>query len=428
MPNVRRSKVAKLIIARTKNELENALDSKKDSIILGRLNALGFQNLDSITNIKKSSKNDNIESCLDSKFMDSKDSKRPDSKKDSKKDSKGVINSNIHNLDSIKAINNITIGLSPTMGALHNGHKSLIQANVSENDISIVSIFVNPTQFGVGEDLANYPRTLESDLKMCESLGVDIVFLPEISEIYEVDFLQDSKNDLKKDSKTNQANLKIDSKGNLKGNSKTDSKENVKTNSKSDKKNKNPFESDEITLNPPKKMGYILEGFYRPTHFAGVIQVVLKLLNLTQANNAYFGKKDAQQLLIIQKMVRDLRLKTRIIPIDIVRDSDTLALSSRNVYLDSKTRKKALAIPKTIFHIESLIKKNVRDIGTLKHEALAILSGLDIDYMDFFTHNLSLAKEAKNCIFLIAIRFKLPQNKAQNAPKEVRLLDNLWIE
>ncbi|MWV62179.1 4-phosphopantoate--beta-alanine ligase [Helicobacter saguini] len=423
MPNVKKSKVAKLIIAKTKNELENALDSKKDSIILQRL-----QNLDSITNIKKSSKNDNIESCLGSKNMDSKFMDSKDSKRDSNKDSKGAINSNIHNLDSIKAINNITIGLSPTMGALHNGHKSLIQANVSENDISIVSIFVNPTQFSAGEDLANYPRTIESDLKMCESLGVDIVFLPEISEIYEVDFLQDSK-------KNSKVDFKIDSKENLKGNSKTDSKENVKTNSKdsktdskSNKKNKNPFESDEITLNPPKKMGYILEGFYRPTHFAGVIQVVLKLLNLTQANNAYFGKKDAQQLLIIQKMARDLRLKTRIIPIDIVRDSDTLALSSRNVYLDSKTRQKALAIPKTIFHIESLIKKNVRDIGTLKREALAILSGLDIDYMDFFTHNLSLAKEAKNCIFLIAVRFKLPQNSHKNAPKEVRLLDNLWIE
>lgn len=321
----------KTLIAKSKAELQKAIESKKDSIISVRLK-----------------------------------------------------NYNITNLDSIKTINNITIGLSPTMGALHNGHKSLIEANVKENDISIVSIFVNPTQFSPNEDLASYPRTFESDVRMCESLGVDVIFAPTTSEIYETSAYG-------KDKESN-------------------------------------FNTDEITLNAPQIMGYILEGFYRPTHFAGVIQVVLKLLNLTQATRAYFGKKDAQQLLIIQKMTQNLFLKTQIIPIEIVRDSDNLALSSRNIYLDSNTRKKAQAIPKCIFHIESLIKKNVRDIATLKLEANKILKGLDIDYMDFFTHNLSLAKEVKKCIFLLAIRFKLPKNKELSTPKEVRLLDNLWID
>lgn len=268
--------------------------------------------------------------------------------------------------DSIKKKKNITIGLSPTMGALHNGHKSLIEKNVSENDISIVSIFVNPAQFSPSEDLDKYPRTLENDIKLCESLGVDIIFTPDSKEIYD---------------------------------------------------------GDEVSINPPKNMGYILEGYYRPTHFSGVLQVVLKLFNLTEANNAYFGKKDAQQLLIIQKMVKNLFLNINIVPIEIVRDSDSLALSSRNIYLDSKMRKKALAIPKAIFKINDLVSQNVRDIGILKESALEILKGLNIDYMDFYTHDLKLANEAKNCIFLLAVRLNLSDNSG-----EIRLLDNLWLD
>lgn len=268
--------------------------------------------------------------------------------------------------DSIKKKKNITIGLSPTMGALHNGHKSLIEKNVSENDISIVSIFVNPAQFSPSEDLDKYPRTLENDIKLCESLGVDIIFTPDSKEIYD---------------------------------------------------------GDEVSISPPKNMGYILEGYYRLTHFSGVLQVVLKLFNLTEANNAYFGKKDAQQLLIIQKMVKNLFLNINIVPIEIVRDSDNLALSSRNIYLDSKMRKKALAIPKAIFKINDLVSQNVRDIGILKESALEILKGLNIDYMDFYTHDLKLANEAKNCIFLLAVRLNLSDNSG-----EIRLLDNLWLD
>lgn len=268
------------------------------------------------------------------------------------------------NLDSINAP---SIGLSPTMGALHNGHKSLIEQNVAQNHISITSIFVNPTQFSPNEDLQNYPRTLESDLEMCEKLGVDIVFVPEISQMYG---------------------------------------------------------ENEIDILPPKNIGYILEGFYRPTHFAGVLQIIAKLLLLSGANKAYFGKKDAQQLLIIQKMAKDLFMKVEIIPVEIVRDSDNLALSSRNIYLDSNARKKALAIPKAIFFIESEIKKNVRDIETLKRGAREILKDLDIDYMDFYTHELKLANEVKNSIFLLAVRVKVMNNDI----KQVRLLDNLWVE
>ena len=251
------------------------------------------------------------------------------------------------------------------MGALHKGHKSLLERNVSENDISIISIFVNPTQFGPNEDLDSYPRTLEADIKMCDEVGIDIAFVPSPSEMYG---------------------------------------------------------DDEVSLNPPKKMGYILEGYYRPTHFAGVLQVVLKLFNLTQANRAYFGQKDAQQLLIIKRMVKDLCLNIEIVGMPIVRDFDNLALSSRNVYLTSEERKEALKLSKTIFHIESKIKNGDRNIESLKREAGEILRDMDIDYMDFYTENLELAAQAKGskneaCIFLLVVRIG-----------KVRLLDNLWID
>ncbi|RDU73134.1 pantoate--beta-alanine ligase [Helicobacter aurati] len=272
----------------------------------------------------------------------------------------------------------LSLGLVPTMGALHDGHKSLIESSVANNAVTVVSIFVNPTQFAPTEDLAKYPRTLEQDIEICTNLGVDIIFTPDSREMYD---------------------------------------------------------TDEITLCPPKSMGYILEGYYRPTHFAGVLQIVLKLFNLMllpasllsrcairgYCVRAYFGKKDAQQLVIVQKMVRDLCLPIEVVPMPIVRDSDSLALSSRNVYLDSIQRKEALALPRAILRMQHLILQNdVRNIAALKNEAAAVLQGLQVDYMDFYTHDLKLIGDqdvARNCIFLVAIRIGT-----------IRLLDNLWIE
>ncbi len=256
----------------------------------------------------------------------------------------------------------LDIGLTPTMGALHNGHKSLIKANVAQNHIAVVSIFVNPTQFGPTEDLSTYPRTLEKDIEMCREIGADIVFAPSANILY--------------------------------------------------------TEDDEVTIEPPKKMGYILEGYYRPTHFRGVLQVVLKLFNLITPTRAYFGQKDAQQLLIIKKMVQHLCLPIEIIGMPIVRDHDNLALSSRNIYLNEDERKLALAIPRTILHLQNLITQhNQRDIAILKQEAMQVLENLSIDYMDFYNHDLTFATTAKNCIFLLVVRIG-----------KIRLLDNLWIE
>ena len=256
----------------------------------------------------------------------------------------------------------LNTGLVPTMGALHNGHKSLINANVAQNHIAVVSIFVNPTQFSPTEDLSTYPRTITQDIAMCENEGVDIVFMPTSEIMYE--------------------------------------------------------ESDEVSIEPPQKMGYILEGYYRPTHFRGVLQVVLKLFNLVLPTHAYFGQKDAQQLLLIKKMVKHLCLPIEIIGMPIVRDNDNLALSSRNVYLSDDERKLALAIPNAILHIKNLITKhNQRDISILKQEALNILDGLNIDYLDFYNYDFTFATKAQHCIFLLVVRIG-----------NIRLLDNLWIE
>lgn len=256
-----------------------------------------------------------------------------------------------------------SVGFVATMGALHKGHLSLIEKSLKENQHTIVSIFVNPTQFGENEDFGSYPRTLEADLALCEKAGASAVFTPSVEDMYNID---------------------------------------------------------EITFNPPKNMGYILEGFDRPTHFAGVIAVVLKLFMLVKPCKAYFGQKDAQQVLILQKMVRDLFLDIEIVPCEIVRDDDGLALSSRNIYLSAKEREIALCIPRTI----ALVKKHI-DNGQIKTDKLKALaleslsqSETTLFYADFFSRELKPIAmiEKQKSIFLIALKVG-----------KTRLLDNLWI-
>lgn len=256
-----------------------------------------------------------------------------------------------------------SVGFVATMGALHKGHLSLIEKSLQENTHTIVSIFVNPTQFGENEDFGSYPRTLEADLALCERAGVSAVFTPSAEDMYS---------------------------------------------------------TDEITFNPPKNMGYILEGFDRPTHFAGVIAVVLKLFMLVKPRKAYFGQKDAQQVLILQKMVRDLFLDIEIVPCEIVRDDDGLALSSRNIYLSAKEREIALCIPRTIALVEQHIKNGEMSVDKLKALALESLtqSGTTLFYADFFNRELKPIAVIKKqeSIFLLALRVG-----------KTRLLDNLWI-
>ncbi|WP_001264333.1 pantoate--beta-alanine ligase [Helicobacter pylori] len=257
-----------------------------------------------------------------------------------------------------------SVGFVPTMGALHKGHQSLIERSLKENSRTIVSVFVNPTQFGANEDFNAYPRPLEKDLALCEGLGVNAVFTPKISEMY-------------------------------------------------------PYEAEQrLKLHAPTFLSHSLEGAVREGHFDGVVQVVLRLFHLVNPTRAYFGKKDAQQLLIIEHLVKDLLLDIEIAPCEIVRDSDHLALSSRNVYLNATQRKQALAIPKALENIKQAIDKGEKACEKLKKLGLEILGTLEVDYLEFCNHKLEPLKtiEPANTLILVAARVG-----------KTRLLDNLWV-
>ncbi|OOQ06355.1 pantoate--beta-alanine ligase [Helicobacter pylori] len=257
-----------------------------------------------------------------------------------------------------------SVGFVPTMGALHKGHQSLIERSLKENPHTIVSVFVNPTQFGANEDFSAYPRPLEKDLALCEKLGVNAVFLPKIGEMY-------------------------------------------------------PYEAKQrLKLYAPKFLSSSLEGAVRKGHFDGVVQVVLKLFHLINPTRAYFGKKDAQQLLIVQHLVKDLLLDIEIAPCEIARDSDHLALSSRNVYLNATERKQALAIPKALENIQQAIDKGEKACEKLKKLGLEILENLEVDYLECCNHKLEPLKtiEPANTLILVAARVG-----------KTRLLDNLWV-
>ncbi|WP_441748775.1 pantoate--beta-alanine ligase [Helicobacter pylori] len=257
-----------------------------------------------------------------------------------------------------------SVGFVPTMGALHKGHQSLIERSLKENSHAIVSVFVNPTQFGPNEDFNAYPRPLEKDLALCEGLGVNAVFLPKTSEMY-------------------------------------------------------PYEIERrLKLYAPEFLSSSLEGAMREGHFDGVVQVVLRLFHLVHPTRAYFGKKDAQQLLIIEHLVKDLLLDIEIAPCEIVRDSDNLALSSRNVYLNATQRKQALAIPKALENIKQAIDKGEKACEKLKKLGLEILETLEVDYLEFCNHKLEPLKtiEPANTLVLVAARVG-----------KTRLLDNLWV-
>lgn len=184
-----------------------------------------------------------------------------------------------------------TIGLVPTMGALHDGHLKMMKQSIEENDVTAVSIFVNPLQFGPNEDFDDYPRPFESDLEKLKQIGVDYVFHPTVEEMY-------------------------------------------------------PGEL-EMTITVGH-LAQVLEGKKRPGHFDGVVTVINKLFNIIQPTRAYFGKKDAQQLAIIEKMVEDFNHSVQVVPIDIVREADGLAKSSRNIYLTEQERKEAVHLSKSL--------------------------------------------------------------------------------
>ena len=242
----------------------------------------------------------------------------------------------------------LTIGLVPTMGALHNGHKSLIDKSVAKCDRTVVSVFVNPIQFCPGEDLDKYPRTLDADEKLCSDAGVDIVFAPSPNEMY--------------------------GEGHI-------------------------LSNDFLTyVIPPFFYTDKLCGKSRLGHFDGVCTVVNKLFNIVQPDYAFFGQKDAQQLIIIKKMVKDLNIPVEIIPCPIVREESGLALSSRNKYLSEEDKQHALVLSKILNNIKQCYKKGITDVEALKETAYQFLNEHhDLEYLEFMNEeNLEEMKTADN--------------------------------
>lgn len=228
----------------------------------------------------------------------------------------------------------LTIGLVPTMGALHAGHLSLIKKAVEKCDKVVVSIFVNPIQFCPGEDLDKYPRTLDADRELCKNAGVDIVFAPSPNEMY--------------------------GEGQMRTN-------------------------DFLTyVVPPFFYVNKLCGKSRVGHFDGVCTVVNKLFNIVQPDFAFFGQKDAQQLIIIKKMVTDLNLPVEIIPCPIVREESGLAMSSRNKYLSEADKINALALSKIINNIKACYQRGITDVEALKETAYQFLTeNHELEYLEF---------------------------------------------
>ena len=238
--------------------------------------------------------------------------------------------------------NNVSVGFVPTMGYLHKGHMELIKLSKLQNDITVVSIYVNPLQFGAGEDFDRYPRDLDRDLELCAEAGVDVGFAPSDEEMYQ----------------------------------------------------ELPITKIEIPGLTDK-----LEGLYRPGHFNGVAIVVLKLFNIVQPTRAYFGEKDYQQLKVVERLVKDLSIPVEIIPVPTVREEDGLACSSRNVYLSPEERQSALAIYKSFLLAQklfqggnteaALLKQAIREF-LLKHPHVS-----KIDYVEITDENLNPVNEVK---------------------------------
>jgi len=256
------------------------------------------------------------------------------------------------------------VGLVPTMGALHEGHVSLIRAARAENDVAVVSIFVNPPQFGPDEDLAKYPRDLERDRQLAEEAGADLIFHPSAAEMY-----RDGHSTW------------VDVEGLTAG----------------------------------------LCGRSRPGHFRGVCTVVTKLFAICQPERAYFGEKDAQQLAVIKHMVRDLNLLVQIVPCPTVREADGLAMSSRNVRLAPEQRAQAPMVHRALEAARELVRKGERNAAVLAGAIRTVLAEAplgEIDYVEIVDAGelTPVTTIAGECLIALAVRFG-----------DVRLIDNLTV-
>ncbi len=277
----------------------------------------------------------------------------------------------IENIKDLKAIvrsqkqSGKTIGFVPTMGYLHEGHISLAKKSVSENDFTIMSIFVNPTQFGPKEDFSEYPRNMEKDTVMAENAGVDVVFSPTEKEMYPYGY---------------------------------------------------------NTYVNVEQITDTLCGESRPGHFKGVATVVTKLFNIVEPDKAYFGQKDAQQAVVIKRMVRDLNMSVEIITCPIIREQDGLAMSSRNTYLNEEERKAALILSKSLLEAERLVKSGEKNSSKIIKHIKDMISAeklANVEYIKIVDQeDLRDVNEIdKKALIALAVRFG-----------STRLIDNIEVE
>lgn len=266
-------------------------------------------------------------------------------------------------LDELRSIGK-SIGFVPTMGALHDGHLSLIEQARKKADIIVCSIFVNPTQFNDKKDLENYPRPVEEDIKKLEQAECDILFLPDVNEMY---------------SSSENWSIELDN------------------------------------------LDKILEGKIRPGHYQGVTQIVNKLFNIIKPDFAFFGQKDYQQFMVISYMVKKLRIKVDLILCPIIREKDGLAMSSRNIYLSANDRKNALALFKALSKCRELFK--TKSINQLKAEIISYLKsapGIEMEYFEIYnakSFQIAKSKRTGSIIALVA---------AKVGP--IRIIDNMFMD
>jgi pantoate--beta-alanine ligase len=257
------------------------------------------------------------------------------------------------------------IGLVPTMGAFHQGHISLIDRAVKECDFVVVTIFVNPTQFGPGEDFQKYPRSLDADLEMCGKTGVDLVFVPSTGQIYP---------------------------------------------------------SENLTWVNIEKLTEPLCGQFRPGHFRGVTTVCAKLFNIVQSDIAFFGQKDVQQAIVIKKMVADLNMPLKIVLCPTVRDADGLALSSRNQYLTDQQRKDATLIYKSLQECKKMIRAGTTDTKKIivrMQEVLCQAPAIHIEYVSIVDPETLQSLDHITDQILLAVAVKIGP---------ARLIDNIMVD
>lgn len=266
-------------------------------------------------------------------------------------------------LEEVKALEK-SVGFVPTMGYLHEGHLSLVKASKKNTDCTVVSIFVNPTQFGPAEDFEEYPRDPEQDSQLLRELGVDLLFCPDRAEMYPPNFK---------------------------------------------------------TYVEVERFQDVWEGRSRPGHFRGVCTVVLKLFNIVQPDVAFFGQKDAQQAIILKKMVDDLNLKVQIEVLPTVREEDGLALSSRNVYLNPEQRKAAVCLAKSLDEAAHMIRSGERRTALIVEKMRKIIEGEDLAKLDYIAivdmDSLEPLNEIKRgALIALAVFFG-----------NIRLIDNIMV-